>query len=143
MQAQGGSVRLEERRPRASFVWPRPRRAATGDRRKPSQRPSARDEPAPRPTDLLRLREAIKPYPAEPSDEQLAEELGLPPEQVVRFDMNTLGGGPLPAVVEVFSYYDPAAWSSTATRPTSPAGRYPGRHRPRGHRVIPGLAPMS
>ena len=61
----------------------------------------------PRPTDLLRLRDAVEPYPAEPSDEQLAEELGLPPEQVVRFDMNTLGGGPLPAVVEAMRSFDP------------------------------------
>ncbi|HEY8176960.1 MAG TPA: histidinol-phosphate transaminase [Candidatus Limnocylindria bacterium] len=61
----------------------------------------------PRPTDLLRLRDAVEPYPAEPSDEQLAEELGLPPERVVRFDMNTLGGGPLPAVVEAMRSFDP------------------------------------
>jgi histidinol-phosphate aminotransferase len=59
------------------------------------------------PTALLRLREAVDPYPAEPSDEQLAEELGLPAERVVRFDMNTLGGGPLPAVVEALRSYDP------------------------------------
>jgi histidinol-phosphate aminotransferase len=63
--------------------------------------------PGGRPTDLLRLTEAVEPYPAEPSDEQLAEELGLPPERVVRFDMNTLGGGPLPAVVEALRTYDP------------------------------------
>ena len=31
MQAQGGSVRLEERRPRASFVLAWPRGAGTGD----------------------------------------------------------------------------------------------------------------
>ena len=62
----------------------------------------------PGPTDLLRLRDAVEPYPAEPSDEQLAEELGLPPEQVVRFDMNTLGGGPLPAVVDALRSFDPA-----------------------------------
>jgi hypothetical protein len=76
----------------------------------------------PRPTDLLRLRDAVEPYPAEPSDEQLAEELGLPPEQVVRFDMNTLGGGPLPAVVEAMRSSTRAAWSSTATRPTADCG---------------------
>ena len=61
-----------------------------------------------RPTNLLRLPDAVEPYPAEPSDEQLAEELGLAPEHVVRFDMNTLGGGPLPAVVEALRAYDPA-----------------------------------
>jgi histidinol-phosphate aminotransferase len=59
-----------------------------------------------RPTHLLRLRDEVEPYPAEPSDEQLAEDLGLLTEQVVRFDMNTLGGGPLPAVVEAMRTYD-------------------------------------
>ena len=62
--------------------------------------------PTPTPTDLLRLRDPVEPYPAEPSDEQLAADLGLPLEQVVRFDMNTLGGGPLPAVVEALRTYD-------------------------------------
>ncbi|HKO33411.1 MAG TPA: histidinol-phosphate transaminase [Candidatus Limnocylindria bacterium] len=62
----------------------------------------------PRETGLLRLRDPVEPYPAEPSDEQLAEELGLSTEQVVRFDMNTLGGGPLPAVVEAMRTFDPA-----------------------------------
>jgi histidinol-phosphate aminotransferase len=52
------------------------------------------------------MRDAVEPYPAEPSDEQLAEDLRLPPERVVRFDMNTLGGGPLPAVVEALRTYD-------------------------------------
>jgi histidinol-phosphate aminotransferase len=60
-----------------------------------------------RPTDLLRLPDAPDPYPSEPSDEQLAESLGVPPEALVRFDMNTLGGGPLPAVVEALATYDP------------------------------------
>ena len=59
-------------------------------------------------TDLLRIREAVAPYPAEPSDEAMAEQLGVPLEQLVRFDMNTLGGGPLPAVVEALTAYDPA-----------------------------------
>jgi histidinol-phosphate aminotransferase len=58
------------------------------------------------PTDLLRLRDAVAPYPAEPSDEQMAAELGIPPTQLVRFDMNTLGGGPLPAVVAALAAYD-------------------------------------
>jgi histidinol-phosphate aminotransferase len=61
-----------------------------------------------RPTDLLRLAEAVAPYPAEPSDEAMAAQLGVPLEQLVRFDMNTLGGGPLPAVVEALAAYDPA-----------------------------------
>ena len=61
---------------------------------------------SPRPTDLLRLRDAVAPYPAEASDEQMAKELGIPLGQLVRFDMNTLGGGPLPAVVEALAAYD-------------------------------------
>ncbi|HET6746201.1 MAG TPA: histidinol-phosphate transaminase [Candidatus Limnocylindria bacterium] len=61
-----------------------------------------------KPTDLLRLRDAVAAYPSEPSDEQMAEELGIPLTQLIRFDMNTLGGGPLPAVVEALAAYDPA-----------------------------------
>ena len=93
----------------------------------------------PRPTDLLRLRDAVEPYPAEPSDEQLAEELGLPPEQVVRFDMNTLGGGPLPAVVEALRTYDPARlveYGDQAYRRLRAA--IEGATGSPAHRVIPG-----
>jgi histidinol-phosphate aminotransferase len=60
------------------------------------------------PISLLRLRDGAEPYPSEPSDEQLAESLGIPLETLVRFDMNTLGGGPLSAVVEALAAYDPA-----------------------------------
>jgi histidinol-phosphate aminotransferase len=58
------------------------------------------------PRGLLRLPDGVEPYPAEPSDEALAEQLGMPLDQVVRFDMNTLGGGPLPAVREALARYD-------------------------------------
>jgi histidinol-phosphate aminotransferase len=58
------------------------------------------------PADLLRLRDAAAPYPSEPSDDQVAAELGIPLADLVRFDMNTLGGGPLPAVVEALAAYD-------------------------------------
>ena len=58
------------------------------------------------PTDLLRLRDAAAPYPSEPSDDQVAATLGIPLAELVRFDMNTLGGGPLPAVVEALAAYD-------------------------------------
>ena len=57
---------------------------------------------------LLRLADGVEPYPAEPSDEELARTLGLPPDRVVRFDMNTLGGGPLPGVVRALAEYDPS-----------------------------------
>ena len=56
---------------------------------------------------LLRLGDDVQPYPSEPSDEALAKSLGLPLEELVRFDMNTLGGGPLPAVVRALAGYDP------------------------------------
>jgi hypothetical protein len=65
-------------------------------------------EPAQSPTELLRLRDAVEPYPSEPSNEELAESLGVPLRRLVRFDMNTLGGGPLPAVAEALAAYDPA-----------------------------------
>jgi histidinol-phosphate aminotransferase len=55
---------------------------------------------------LLRLPDGVEPYPMEPSDDALAAQLGIPLEQLVRFDMNTLGGGPLPAVVRALGAYD-------------------------------------
>lgn len=58
------------------------------------------------PNDLLRLRGPMAAYPAEPSDEALAARLGL--ERVTRYDLNTLGGGPLPAVRTALASYDPA-----------------------------------
>ncbi len=60
------------------------------------------------PTSLLRLRDAIEPYATEPSDADLAAELGLPLREIVRFDLNTLGGGPLPGVVRALREYDAA-----------------------------------
>jgi histidinol-phosphate aminotransferase len=55
---------------------------------------------------LLRLPDDVEAYPAEPSDEALAEALGIGLDQLVRFDMNTLGGGPLPGVVRALADYD-------------------------------------
>jgi histidinol-phosphate aminotransferase len=60
------------------------------------------------PTTLLRLPDAVDPYPIEPYDEELAASLGLSADALVRFDMNTLGGGPLPAVEAAVRGYDPA-----------------------------------
>jgi histidinol-phosphate aminotransferase len=60
------------------------------------------------PASLLRLAEAVDPYPIEPSDEELAASLGLAADAVLRFDLNTLGGGPLPSVERALSSYDPA-----------------------------------
>jgi histidinol-phosphate aminotransferase len=48
--------------------------------------------------DLFRRPEPVTPYPAEPSDEELAVRAGIPVGSVVRADMNTLGGGPMPSV---------------------------------------------
>jgi histidinol-phosphate aminotransferase len=61
------------------------------------------------PQRLLRLPEPIEPYPAEPADDELAATAALPVAQIVRFDMNTLGGGPLPGVVRALTAYDPAS----------------------------------
>ncbi|HEX2194269.1 MAG TPA: histidinol-phosphate transaminase [Candidatus Limnocylindria bacterium] len=55
---------------------------------------------------LLRLADPVDPYPSEPSDEDVAAALGLPVSAIVRFDMNTLGGGPLPAVVRAVRDFD-------------------------------------
>jgi histidinol-phosphate aminotransferase len=59
------------------------------------------------PLDLLRLREAVAPYPVEPSDEEIAAAAGIPLGEVVRFDLNTLGGGPLPGAAEALAGFDP------------------------------------
>lgn len=59
------------------------------------------------PTDLLRLREAVAAYAIEPSDEDYAAAAGIPVEQVIRFDLNTWGGGALPGVVRALASFDP------------------------------------
>ena len=56
--------------------------------------------------DLFRRPEAVVPYPAEPSNEELAARAGIPVSSVVRADMNTLGGGPLPAVAHALDGFD-------------------------------------
>ncbi len=61
------------------------------------------------PARLLRLRGPVTGYPLEPSNEELAALAGLPAEAIVRYDMNTLGDGPLPAVREAWRQWDPAA----------------------------------
>jgi histidinol-phosphate aminotransferase len=60
------------------------------------------------PIALLRRPEAVEAYPAEPSDELLAAALGLEREQIVRYDLNTLGGGPLPGVAAALAAYEAA-----------------------------------
>jgi histidinol-phosphate aminotransferase len=61
------------------------------------------------PTRLLRLRGPVSGYPLEPSDEELAADIGVSVESIVRFDMNTLGDGPLPAVREAWKAWDPGS----------------------------------
>ncbi|MDQ2689581.1 MAG: histidinol-phosphate aminotransferase family protein [Chloroflexota bacterium] len=56
---------------------------------------------------LLRHPGPIDPYPLEPSDEELAASVGLPVDRVVRYDLNTLGGGPLPGVRDAWRRWDP------------------------------------
>ena len=60
------------------------------------------------PVDLLRRPEPVSAYPAEPSDEELAARAGISPDAVVRADMNTLGGGPLPAAAAALGDFDAA-----------------------------------
>jgi histidinol-phosphate aminotransferase len=60
------------------------------------------------PLRLLRHSGPIEPYPLEPSNADLAAAAGIPVEAIVRFDTNTLGGGPLPGVVEAWRGWDPA-----------------------------------
>ena len=57
--------------------------------------------------ELFRRPEPVVPYPAEPSDEELGERAGVPASEVVRADMNTLGGGPLSAVARALDGFDP------------------------------------
>ena len=59
------------------------------------------------PIELLRRPDAAAAYPAEPSDEVLAARAGIDVSEVVRADMNTLGGGALPAVAEALAAFDP------------------------------------
>jgi len=61
------------------------------------------------PTRLLRFPGPVAGYPLEPSNEELAAIAGLSTEAIVRYDMNTLGDGPLPAVREAWAQWDPAA----------------------------------
>ncbi|HSI99562.1 MAG TPA: aminotransferase class I/II-fold pyridoxal phosphate-dependent enzyme, partial [Patescibacteria group bacterium] len=60
------------------------------------------------PIGLLRRPEPVSAYPAEPSDEELAARAGISPDAVVRADMNTLGGGALPAAVGALTAFDGA-----------------------------------
>ncbi|HEX6139773.1 MAG TPA: histidinol-phosphate transaminase [Candidatus Limnocylindria bacterium] len=62
----------------------------------------------PDPLALLRVPGPAEAYPAEPSDEEVARQVGLDPRQVVRFDMNTLGGGPLPGAARGLAAYSAA-----------------------------------
>jgi histidinol-phosphate aminotransferase len=64
------------------------------------------EEVADDPLELLRRPEAVQAYPSEPSDEELAAQAGVSPDQLLRADMNTLGGGPLPGLQD--AYYEPA-----------------------------------
>lgn len=58
---------------------------------------------------LLRHPGPVEAYPLEPSDAELAAAVGLDPDRIVRYDMNTLGGGPLASVRRAWDGWDPAA----------------------------------
>jgi len=55
---------------------------------------------------LLRRPDDPDAYPTEPSDEEIAARAGIARDEVVRFDLNTLGGGPLPAVAAAHAAWD-------------------------------------
>jgi histidinol dehydrogenase len=57
------------------------------------------------PVDLLRRPEPVEAYPAEPSDEELAARAGIAASEVVRADMNTMGGGALPSVTAALAAF--------------------------------------
>lgn len=59
------------------------------------------------PLRLLRLSGPVDAYPLEPSDAEYAAAAGLPLERIVRYDLNTLGGGPLPGVRDAWRAWDP------------------------------------
>ena len=61
------------------------------------------------PRRLLRFRGPVAGYPLEPSNEELAAAVDLPTDAIVRYDMNTLGGGPLPAIRNAWSSWDSGA----------------------------------
>lgn len=69
-------------------------------------RPAARVPGADDPVELLRRPGPVIAYPAEPSDDDVAASLGLPRERILRFDLNTLGGGPLPGALAGLAAYD-------------------------------------
>ena len=62
---------------------------------------------SPDPHRLLRHPGPVDPYPLEPSDAELAASVGIPVDRIVRYDLNTLGGGPLPGVREALAELDP------------------------------------
>ncbi len=63
---------------------------------------------APDPRRLLRRPADPAAYPTEPSDDEIAAMAGRPVDEIVRFDLNTLGGGPLPAVAAAHASFDTA-----------------------------------
>jgi len=105
----------------------------------------ARADRAPRhraaedPIDLLRRPEPVTPYPAEPSNAELAERAGIAAGEVVRADMNTLGGGPLPGLRDALDRFDTAdaseygdlAYVRLRAALAAPLGVAPGR-------IVPG-----
>jgi len=77
-------------------------RASQAERERASGDRSAGDSD---PLSLLRRPDPITPYPAEPSDEALAATAGIGVEDVIRADLNTLGGGALPGAASGLAAY--------------------------------------
>ncbi len=54
---------------------------------------------------LLRQVDPVTPYPVEESDEMISAETGLDPDDLLRADLNILGGGPLAGAVHALRDY--------------------------------------
>ncbi|HUQ43438.1 MAG TPA: histidinol dehydrogenase [Candidatus Limnocylindria bacterium] len=91
------------------------------------------------PVELLRRPGPVLAYPSEAPDDVLAALLGVSPHQLARHDLNTMGGGPLPAAAQAIRSYDPAravAYGDMGYRQLRAAlGE---RHRVDGRRIVPG-----
>lgn len=80
-------------------------RASLADREAASTSAAERTDRHADPMSLLRRPDPITPYPAEPSDDALADAAGVAVEDVIRADLNTLGGGALPGAAGALAAY--------------------------------------
>jgi histidinol dehydrogenase len=132
LPAHGASVRLRAARAESEAVDAAD--DAAGERVETVGSARAADDPV----ELLRRPGPVIPYAAEPSDGELAAQLGLPAERVARFDLNTLEAPPSGAI-DGYRAYDPnraAAYGDMAYRGLRAV--LGDRLRVDGRRIIPG-----